>query len=297
MGYGRPLFALALALRLLDAFRVQPMDSNNPTDSTGETIPQVLSDEEKEGLNVTLDGDWWETMDVTKSAKGSFDQDNIALVVIDMQPLFFDASSPWGKPGGLEDSVMNHLWPKQLAVAKKLAQFTGRTDSTFLTKYIVPRRPSEAHGVMRHYYQKELITQDVLATNGVNYTYLQDIMPQLHGLVADGAHVTTKETAGAFGPSSILPQQLVSYFAGAGDKTKTLFVAGVETDYCVISTILAMIDNYYRIVVITDAIGSSQPAAGQAQIDYTLRRFDHMVDFATTDQVLHLLSNRPSKLD
>ena len=76
----------------------------------------------------------------------------------------------------------------------------------------------------------------------------------------------------------------------AGNATKTLIIAGVETDYCVISTIIGAIDHYYRIIVATDAVGSSQPNAAQAQLDYTLRRFDHMVDLGSTEDILTFLT-------
>ena len=64
----------------------------------------------------------------------------------------------------------------------------------------------------------------------------------------------------------------------------------METDYCVLSTILGAIDRYYRVVLVTDAVASSQPNSAQAQLDYTLRRFDHMVDFTTTETLLTYLS-------
>ena len=101
--------------------------------------------------------------------------------------------------------------------------------------------------------------------------------------------MSTKDTGGAFGPGSTLPQQLDAYFQGTGDATKSLIIMGVETDYCVISTILGAIDRYYRIVVVTDGIGSSQPNAAQAQLDYTLRRFDHMADLGTADDIMAFL--------
>lgn len=115
------------------------------------------------------------------------------------------------------------------------------------------------------------------------------VMPELYPLVEKGARVTTKTTGGAFGPGSTLPAALEAYFEGTGNSTKTLIIAGVETDYCVISTILGAIDRYYRIIVVSDAIGSSQPNSAQAQLDYTLRRFDHMVDFGTTSDIISYL--------
>jgi len=278
---------------------------SQPVNSLGESIPQVLASRAQAGReNVMLSGSWWEPMDVIPGralTKGKLDPTTTALVVIDMQPLFYDEDSPWGVPGGLEKSAMGPLWPRQLELGRKMASFTGRADSTILTRYVVPENASMAQGIMRHYYgmrpghadtvDEEKVTLRGLEAAGLNTTYMLEVMPELQPLVQSGAQVSTKTTGGAFGPGSALPQLLDAYFknTGGGNATRTLIVAGVETDYCVISTILGAIDSYYRIIVVTDAIGSSQPNAGQAQLDYTLRRFDHMVDLGTAANIMTFL--------
>jgi len=241
-----------------------------------------------------LQGATWEPMDLVpgrQSTKGPLSRKTTALLIIDMQPMFYDSTSPWGAAGGLGSSGMNTVWPKQLALAGKLASFSGRNDSSFLTKFLLPNRASEARGIMRHYFHEESYLQmDALHAANADVPYLVEVMPPLQPLLKAGAQVSSKTTGGAFGPGSTLPGQLDTYFAGTGDALRTLIVTGVETDFCVISTILGALDNYYHVILATDAISSSQPNAAQAQLDYTLRRFDHMVDFATTETILSLLS-------
>jgi len=274
-----------------------------PTDANGKLIPQVLASQaQSERQNVMISGSWWEPMQVLPGrelSKGSLDPKTTAFVIIDMQPLFYDESSPWGSPDGLDGSPMSNIWQKQLKLGQQVGSFTGRPDSVFFTRYVVPEYPSESQGIMRHYYgmqpgwaNEKGATKDALDVAGLNSTHLLLVMPQLSPLIESGAQVSTKTTGGAMGPGSTLPAQLDAYFeaTGAGNATRTLIVAGVETDYCVISTVLGAIDRYYRIILITDAIGSSQPNAAQAQLDYTLRRFDHMADLGTAADVGTLLN-------
>lgn len=273
----------------------QPLPQQpRPRNTAGRLIPQVLYDEERQGKNTMLQGSIWEPMDPIpgrQSTKGPLGRDTTALLIIDMQPLFYHPTSPWGAAGGLGSSGMDAAWPRQLALARKLALFSGRNDSTFLTMFLPPAHASEARGIMKHYFEEESAIQlDVLRAANADVPYLLGVMPQLQPLLLAGAPASTKPTGGAFGPGSSLPGQLDAYFAGVGESTRTLIVTGVETDFCVISTILGALDHYYRVIVATDAISSSQPNAAQAQLDYTLRRFDHMVDLVTTEHILSFLS-------
>ncbi len=93
---------------------------------------------------------------------------------------------------------MGKLWQGQLALAKKMAAFTGRAESTLLTRYIVPERADGASGIMRHYYggsdssgiEKKnnwRITGETLKREGANGSFLLGVMPQLQPLVDMGA--------------------------------------------------------------------------------------------------------------
>ena len=62
-------------------------------------------------------------------------------------------------------------------------------------------------------------------------------------------------------------------------------VCGVETDMCVLSTVLAAVDLGYRVVIATDACGSSNEASGKLQLSHTMQRFDHQVELGTVDEI------------
>jgi len=188
-----------------------------------------------------------------------------------------------------------------LVLGQAVQRFTGRGDSVFMTRYLVPQNASAAPGVMQHYYGiapgpvNEIgATRDALVSMGADVDFLLDVMPELQPLVKAGAQVVTKDTAGAFGPSSMFPQALGAYFKETSAPNRlpgwTLIVVGVETDYCVLATILGALDHYYRVLLVTDAVGSTQANSAQAQLDYTLRRFDHLVELGSTEEVLDMLS-------
>lgn len=248
------------------------------TSSSGRGIPQRGA--------ARVQGSVWEPMEWARGqvpSKGSLSPHGVAMVIIDMQPLFYDASSPWGSAWGLDGSIMQKLWPKQLALGFRMMSFTGRSDSV-------------AHGIFQHFYGRDEewpnevdATQDALRARGGDVEYLLGVMPPLRPLLAAGAQVTLKETFGAFGLGSTLPDRLALYFAGAKTTVKTLIVTGVETDYCVLSTVLEALDHFYRVILVTDAVGSTQPKSEQAQFDFTFRRFHHMIDFATTNDVMEFM--------
>ena len=97
----------------------------------------------RRGETISLSGHDWEPMQLgpatssREPGKGSLHPADSVLVVIDMQPLFYDALSPWGVPatpectsGGLPCSRMNDLWPRQLRLAHAFAEWTGTYGSS-----------------------------------------------------------------------------------------------------------------------------------------------------------------------
>eukprot|EP00966_Prymnesium_polylepis_P136705 3158713-Prymnesium_polylepis.2 len=138
-----------------------------PRDATGRVIPQVLQEQASNAESIMLTGQDWEPMDLgpvggegwQQPGKGTLHPADSILVIIDMQPLFFDARSPWGKApspeceaGGLQCSGMNTLWPRQLRLAHAFAEWTGNYGSIFLTTYDVPTSTNASKGIMMHYY-------------------------------------------------------------------------------------------------------------------------------------------------
>jgi nicotinamidase-related amidase len=64
----------------------------------------------------------------------------------------------------------------------------------------------------------------------------------------------------------------------------------VETDVCVLGTILDGIDRGFRIVAVSDAMTSSSLPGHHATLDLILPRFDQQVEIVTTEAALRAWS-------
>jgi len=105
-----------------------------------------------------------------------------------------------------------------------------------------------------------------------------DLMPELAALARPGTIVDkTTFSALADGP---LPGLLKAR------GIDTLVLAGVETDVCVLATLLDAVDRGYRVVVTADAVTSGSLAAHAAVLDSVLPRYDQQVDVARVDRIL-----------
>ena len=58
--------------------------------------------------------------------------------------------------------------------------------------------------------------------------------------------------------------------------------SGVETDICVLASVFDAIDAGFHAVVISDAVGSSAPAAHRATLDHVLSRMPDQIDIIPT---------------
>ena len=67
---------------------------------------------------------------------------------------------------------------------------------------------------------------------------------------------------------------------------QTLICTGVETDVCVLATVMEAMDYGYRVVIPSDAIHSSNPASHAATMDHVYRRFEDQIEIGTTDEIL-----------
>lgn len=136
-------------------------------------------------------------------------------------------------------------------------------------------------------------------------------MPEFNDMLEKGAKRPCKDRAGAFAEGSDLPSQLNEYFLdnanrghcsnsptncssdqqmGATLKShKTLIIMGIDTDYCVLSTVIGAMDSGYHVVVVDDACSSSQPGAHEAQVQYTFRSFGEMIKVMTSDDLVQML--------
>jgi len=66
----------------------------------------------------------------------------------------------------------------------------------------------------------------------------------------------------------------------------TVICTGVETDVCVLGTVMTAMDRGYRVIVVSDAVHGSTPASHEATLNHTYRRFEDQIEIGTTDEVI-----------
>ena len=141
------------------------------------------------------------------------------LVVIDLQHVFGDPTSPWGAP----------RFGEIRAPIARLVEAFG--DDVTFTRFVAPARPS---GAWRAYYE-----QWPFALQGAD-ARLWDLTD---GFAAQARHVVEAATFGKWGPS----------LAALAQPEGRLVLAGVSTDCCVLSTALAAADAGIEVLVAADA--------------------------------------------
>ena len=65
----------------------------------------------------------------------------------------------------------------------------------------------------------------------------------------------------------------------------TLVISGFETDVCVLATVLAAIDLGFRVVLVKDALSSSNEAGEKAALQQVFSRFDQQIEVITTSEL------------
>jgi nicotinamidase-related amidase len=58
----------------------------------------------------------------------------------------------------------------------------------------------------------------------------------------------------------------------------TLVISGFETDVCVLATVIAAIDLGFRIVLVRDALASSNAVGEKAALEGIFSRFDQQIE-------------------
>ena len=181
-------------------------------------------------------------------------------LVIDMQRLFAEKTD-WHTPS-IADILPNVL---------RLSQ--AHLDRTLFARFMVPATPDAAIGRWRAYYRRwSSVTGDRLA-------------PGMLDLVAPLAALAR--------PESTIDKTTYSVFEAPGFAARleamgvdTLIFSGVETDMCVLASLLDAVDRGYRVVAVSDAMTSSAPAAHAAMLEHIFPRLPEQIDIATTESVL-----------
>jgi nicotinamidase-related amidase len=181
-------------------------------------------------------------------------------IVCDMQRMFAE-ETVWHVP-----SIPDILPP--------IATLAGAHPSrTIFTRFVTPLSASDAPGIWRQYYERwPSVTLDRMDVA------LLDIAKPL-AAVARTAEICDKTTYAAFASEPFVA-------ALARRRADTLIFSGVETDVCVLASVLAAVDRGYRVLIAGDAVASSSAAAHRAVIDTILPRFDRQIEVATIDRIL-----------
>lgn len=181
-------------------------------------------------------------------------------IVVDMQRLF-DTHPDWGSP------ALRRILPNVLRLVRH------RPAQAVYTRFVPAREAAEAPGRWRRYYER----WPGVCTKVCGAEYVE-LLPELQTEAKRG-RVVDKPVYSAF---------QVPAFASLieAERPSCLLFSGVETDMCVLSTLLQAVDLGYRSVVASDAVASAEPEAHDAALRLLLSRFDAQVECATTDAIL-----------
>ena len=186
-------------------------------------------------------------------------------VVIDIQRLFTEATE-WQVT----------MMPTILRPVKTLIEH--HPDATCFARFITPQRPEDAVGVWQGYYHHwNTVTGEHLDAG------LLDVLPELVQL-APAAPVIDKTGYSVFSGPDFLP-----LLKARG--IETLILSGVETDVCVLSTVMEAVDLGLRVVVVRDAVIGGSPEGHSAALDILRLRFDRQVEIADAAQIIANWSN------
>ena len=183
-------------------------------------------------------------------------------IAVDMQRLFAQATA-WHTP------TLHSIVP---AIAAITAQHTA---NTVFTRFITAHNAEQAQGSWQRYYRH----WHAVTGHCIDATLL-DVVEPLQAFMPP-AQVIDKRTHCAFESAefrAVLTQK----------KPSTLIFTGVETDVCVLASVLTAVDKGYRVVVVSNAVTSSDLAAHQATLETLLPRFDQQIEQITTEQLLQV---------
>ncbi len=181
-------------------------------------------------------------------------------VCVDMQRLFADRTD-WHTPS-IPEILPNILRLTEHAPAR-----------TVFTQFTTPEHAEDALGHWKVYYRR---WQSV--TTAVMDPAVIELMDELKGFVPP-ARVASKPTYSAFespGFRAIIDELDCS----------TVICTGVETNVCVLGTVMTAMDRGYRVIVVSDACHGSNPASHEATLAHIYRCFEDQIEIGTTDEVL-----------
>ena len=181
-------------------------------------------------------------------------------VCIDMQRIFAERTA-WYTP-----SI-----PTILPAIIRLAGHCPRR--SVFTRFCTPPTAADARGNWRRYYERwaELTT----GTLGAD---MLDVIAELSAF-SPPALIADKTTYSAF--------ESARFCAALDDLgCHTIICTGVETDVCVLGTVLQGMDRGYRVIIAEDGVHSSSPESHRAALDLVYRRFEDQLEIGPANEII-----------
>jgi nicotinamidase-related amidase len=179
---------------------------------------------------------------------------------IDMQRLF-DRDGIWPTP-----------WlPRVLPIVVNIVERAPAR--TLFTRFIPAHSPEDCFGTWRAYFRK---------------------WPNVTLQAVDRSQLELVEALQRFvPPARVFDKRVYSGFADGRlhhflrrNAIDTLLVTGSETDVCVLSTVLSAVDLGYRVIVVKDALCSSNDSSHDSLMELYETRFDVQIELASSEEVL-----------
>lgn len=181
-------------------------------------------------------------------------------VVIDLQRLFVE-DSEW-KVSGI---------PAILPAVGRLLDHAPNTAA--YARFIPPPSAELAHGIWRDYYRHwNSVTTDQLAPG------LLEVLPALAHR-APTSPILDKSGYSVFSSPAFRP-----LIAARG--ITTLILSGVETDVCVLATVMEAVDLGLRVIIAQDGVVSGSPEGHAAAMTILRIRFDQQVEIVPVDRII-----------
>jgi len=191
--------------------------------------------------------------------------DGFCHVVIDMQRLFAE-TTVWHAP------AMQDILGNVVALCRRMSS------ETLYARFIVPASADEAPGCWKPYYERWSVL-----TGDHHDPALHELMEPLKA-IAPATQVFDKPGYSIFSNETIHARL-------QSKGVRTLIFSGAETDVCVYSSVLHAIDLNYRVVIVTDAVGSSDNAAHRAVIEQLAPRMPEQILLLSTEAILSALDS------
>lgn len=188
-------------------------------------------------------------------------------LAIDMQRIFADRTD-WHM------ADFHAIVPNVAAIA---AALPGRT---LFTRFVVPHRAEHAKGHWQNYYRR---------WSGFTGAVMDPALIEVVDALAPYATAGTLIDKPTYSVFEVAECERRLQALGAD----TVVFTGIETDVCVLASLMAAIDRGYRVIAVADALGSSSPAGHAATLAHVLTRMPDQVEIVSTQALLAALAAGP----